>query len=123
MRRHNVTVDVHCGPDVCVLHEPLLHPNRRANRHLHLRRRRQAGEEVERTLYWTGPGWEPLLETDLAGNATEEYVFFNGGREWVSSFVRPCRYRQSKRITCGSAVRHNAQPHMQNLATGEDYAK
>ena len=32
------------------------------------------------TLYWTGPGWDPLLETDLSGNATEEYVFFNGGR-------------------------------------------
>lgn len=32
------------------------------------------------TLYWTGPGWDPLLETDLAGNATEEYVFFNGER-------------------------------------------
>jgi len=32
------------------------------------------------TLYWTGTGWDPLLETDLAGNATEEYVFFNGER-------------------------------------------
>jgi RHS repeat-associated protein len=32
------------------------------------------------TLYWTGPGWDPLLETDLSGNATAEYVFFNGGR-------------------------------------------
>jgi len=32
------------------------------------------------TLYWTGPGWDPLLETDLSGNATEEYVFFNGER-------------------------------------------
>ena len=26
------------------------------------------------TLYWTGPGWDPLLETDLSGNATEEYL-------------------------------------------------
>ena len=32
------------------------------------------------TLYWTGPGWDPLLETDLSGNATAEYVFFNGER-------------------------------------------
>jgi len=32
------------------------------------------------TLYWIGPGWEPLLETDLAGSATAEYVFFNGER-------------------------------------------
>ena len=32
------------------------------------------------TLYWTGLGWDPLLETDLSGNATEEYVFFNGER-------------------------------------------
>lgn len=32
------------------------------------------------TLYWTGPGWDPLLETDLSGNATAEYVFFNGKR-------------------------------------------
>jgi uncharacterized protein RhaS with RHS repeats len=31
-------------------------------------------------LYWTGTGWDPLLETDLSGNATEEYVFFNGER-------------------------------------------
>jgi hypothetical protein len=32
------------------------------------------------TLQCTGPGWDPLLETDLSGNATEEYVFFNGER-------------------------------------------
>jgi RHS repeat-associated protein len=32
------------------------------------------------TLYWTGPGSDPMLETDLAGNATAEYVFFNGKR-------------------------------------------
>jgi uncharacterized protein RhaS with RHS repeats len=32
------------------------------------------------TLYWTGPGWDPLLETDLSGNAMAEYVFFNGKR-------------------------------------------
>lgn len=32
------------------------------------------------TLYWTGPGWDPLVETDLSGNVTEEYVFFNGER-------------------------------------------
>jgi RHS repeat-associated protein len=32
------------------------------------------------TLYWTGPGWDPLVETDLSGNVTEQYVFFNGER-------------------------------------------
>jgi RHS repeat-associated protein len=32
------------------------------------------------TLYWNGLGWDPLVETDLSGNATEEYVFFNGER-------------------------------------------
>jgi len=41
------------------------------------------GKRVKKSngmLYWTGPGWDPLLETDLSGNATEEYVFFNGER-------------------------------------------
>ena len=32
------------------------------------------------TIYWTGPGWNPLVETDLTGRAAEEYVFFNGER-------------------------------------------
>jgi RHS repeat-associated protein len=32
------------------------------------------------TLYWTGPGSDPLLETDLSGNVTAEYIFFNGKR-------------------------------------------
>jgi hypothetical protein len=31
------------------------------------------------TLYWMGPRWDPLLETDLSGNAKAEYVF-NGER-------------------------------------------
>ncbi len=31
-------------------------------------------------LYWTGPGSEPLLESDAAGNFTAEYIFFNGKR-------------------------------------------
>jgi RHS repeat-associated protein len=41
------------------------------------------GKRVKKSngrLYWTGPGWDPLLETDLSGNATEEYAFFNGER-------------------------------------------
>ena len=32
------------------------------------------------TLYFTGPGADALLETDLSGNATAEYVFFGGKR-------------------------------------------
>lgn len=32
------------------------------------------------TLYWTGPGWDPLVETDLSGTVTENYIFFNGER-------------------------------------------
>jgi RHS repeat-associated protein len=32
------------------------------------------------TLYWTGPGSDPLAETDLAGNVLENYIFFNGQR-------------------------------------------
>ena len=46
-------------------------------------RRNGDGKRVKKsngTLYWTGPGWDPLLETDLSGNATAEYVFFNGKR-------------------------------------------
>ena len=31
-------------------------------------------------LYWTGIGSDPLDESDLSGNFTEEYVFFNGKR-------------------------------------------
>jgi RHS repeat-associated protein len=32
------------------------------------------------TLYWRGTGSDPLDESDLSGNALEEYVFFNGQR-------------------------------------------
>ncbi|MGH9890558.1 MAG: RHS repeat-associated core domain-containing protein [bacterium] len=32
------------------------------------------------TLYWHGPAGEPLVETDLAGNVVDEYIFFNGQR-------------------------------------------
>jgi RHS repeat-associated protein len=32
------------------------------------------------TLYWTGTGSDPLVETDLAGNTLENYIFFNGQR-------------------------------------------
>jgi RHS repeat-associated protein len=31
-------------------------------------------------LYWKGTGSDPLAESDLAGNAQEEYIFFNGTR-------------------------------------------
>lgn len=31
-------------------------------------------------LYWTGTGSDPLNESDLSGNMTEEFVFFNGKR-------------------------------------------
>jgi RHS repeat-associated protein len=32
------------------------------------------------TLYWRGTGSDPLDESDLSGNALEEYVYFNGER-------------------------------------------
>lgn len=32
------------------------------------------------TLYWTGAGSDPLVETDLSGNVESEYIFFNGKR-------------------------------------------
>jgi RHS repeat-associated protein len=32
------------------------------------------------TLYWRGTGSDPLTETDLSGNALENYIFFNGKR-------------------------------------------
>jgi RHS repeat-associated protein len=32
------------------------------------------------TLYWTGTGSDPLVETDLAGNVLEDYIFFKGKR-------------------------------------------
>ncbi len=32
------------------------------------------------TLYWRGTGSDTLDETDLSGNALEEYTFFNGKR-------------------------------------------
>jgi RHS repeat-associated protein len=32
------------------------------------------------TLYWRGTGADTLDESDLSGNATEEYIFFNGQR-------------------------------------------
>ena len=31
-------------------------------------------------LYWTGAGSETLTETDLSGNATADYIYFNGKR-------------------------------------------
>jgi len=41
------------------------------------------GKRVKKSngmLYWTGTGSDALVETDLSGNATAEYVFFNGTR-------------------------------------------
>lgn len=41
------------------------------------------GERVKKDsgkLYWTGTGSDPLTETDLSGNPTADYVFFNGKR-------------------------------------------
>ncbi len=32
------------------------------------------------TLYWTGPGSDALAESDLSGNLSAEYIFFNGMR-------------------------------------------
>jgi RHS repeat-associated protein len=32
------------------------------------------------TLYWRGTGSDPLVETDLAGNVLENYIFFKGKR-------------------------------------------
>jgi hypothetical protein len=32
------------------------------------------------TLYWTGLGSHPLVETDLSGNVVENYIFFGGER-------------------------------------------
>ncbi|HYM76313.1 MAG TPA: RHS repeat-associated core domain-containing protein [Candidatus Dormibacteraeota bacterium] len=32
------------------------------------------------TLYWTGTTSDPFVETDLAGNVVETYIFFNGKR-------------------------------------------
>jgi hypothetical protein len=31
-------------------------------------------------LYWSGTGSDPLTETDLSGNPTADYIFFNGNR-------------------------------------------
>jgi len=39
------------------------------------------------TLYWTGTGSDSLLETDLSGAPTAEYVFFNGRR--IARIDRP----------------------------------
>jgi RHS repeat-associated protein len=39
------------------------------------------------TIYWTGTGSDALLETDLSGNPTAEYVFFNGRR--IARIDRP----------------------------------
>lgn len=38
------------------------------------------GKRVKKSngkLYWTGTGSDPLTETDLSGNSTADYVFFN----------------------------------------------
>jgi RHS repeat-associated protein len=41
------------------------------------------GHRVEKSngkLYWYGTGSDPLMETDLSGNLTDEYIFFGGKR-------------------------------------------
>jgi len=41
------------------------------------------GHRVEKSngkLYWFGTGSDPLMETDLSGNLTYEYIFFGGKR-------------------------------------------
>jgi RHS repeat-associated protein len=41
------------------------------------------GHRVEKSngkLYWYGTGSDPLMETDLSGNLTYEYIFFGGKR-------------------------------------------
>ncbi len=51
------------------------------------------GKRVKKSngaLYWTRPGWDTLLETDLSGNATAEYVFFDGKR--VARVDQPTNY-------------------------------
>lgn len=48
------------------------------------------GKRVKKSngmLYWTGTGSDALLETDLSGNPTAEYVFFNGRR--IARIDRP----------------------------------
>jgi RHS repeat-associated protein len=41
------------------------------------------GDRVQKSngkLYWYGTGSDPLMETDLSGKLTDEYVFFGGKR-------------------------------------------
>jgi RHS repeat-associated protein len=41
------------------------------------------GDRVQKSngkLYWYGTGSDPLMETDLSGNLTDEYIFFGGKR-------------------------------------------
>ncbi len=48
------------------------------------------GKRVKKSggmLYWTGTGSDALLETDLSGNPTAEYVFFGGRR--IARIDRP----------------------------------
>jgi RHS repeat-associated protein len=37
-------------------------------------------EKSNGKLYWYGTGSDPLMETDLSGNLTDEYIFFGGKR-------------------------------------------
>jgi len=65
------------------------------------------------TLYWIGPGWEPLLETDLAGSATAEYVFFNGER--VARMDQPNNFPEVLLLRPPGLDRHRDQCHRRDL--------
>jgi hypothetical protein len=41
---------------------------------------RMSNHRHDGTLYWKGTGSETLDESDLSGNALEEYIFFNDQR-------------------------------------------
>jgi hypothetical protein len=52
-----------------------------------------SGGRVEKstgTLYWYGPGGTILAETDLSGNALNEYVYFAGARRCTN--IITCYY-------------------------------
>jgi len=55
-------------------------------------------------LYWTGTGGEPLAESDLAGNITSEFVFFNGKRIARLDLPSTVRYYFSDHLGSASVV-------------------
>ena len=62
------------------IHEPsqLPHPSRTLRRAGDENRVQKLG--VNPKLYFCGSSTDPMLETDLSGAASEEYIFFNGKR-------------------------------------------